>query len=152
MIQKKRHIRIRFYPPFLYFLLENWLKKMSLNGWHLINRRIGIIYCFEIGEPEIKEYFAWDPSYTGEGKYSIPMRYPSIKKTYGVKAKYSILNRSKYLNIIEVDTCKIDVSNDLSYLELKNDRNKLYILRFLRNLLIITIPILIFLVISFLIF
>jgi hypothetical protein len=122
---------------------------MSSKGWHIIDCKIGILYYFEKGKPQEKEYFVWDPTYTGEGKYSIPMRYPFLKKTYGVKGKHSKLNQNKYLNIIELDTHKIDINNDISYLELKNERNKLYVLCFVRNFLILSIPILLFLAIKF---
>ena len=86
-----------------------------------------------------KEYFVWDPTYTGEGKYSISMRYPSIMKIYGVHKKKSKLNyysSKKHDTIIEVD---IKNRSNLDFLELKNDRNRLYALRFVRNFLIVII-------------
>lgn len=146
--------KIRIYPSFLYFLLEKWLKKMSLKGWHLVFRKFGIIYYFEKGVPEEKEYFVWDPTYTGEGKYSIASRYPFLEKTYGVEKKKSKLNKNsieKYDNIIEIDTKKIDIHNDLAYKELKNDRNRLYIWRFIRNIAIVTIVLILTLLLLFLI-
>lgn len=131
--------RVFLCPACLYSFLENWLKKMSLRGWHLVQRKLRCIYFFEQGDVMEKEYFVWDPTYTGEGKYSIGMRYPSIMKTYGVHKKKSKLNyysSQKHDTIIEVDIKKI---SNLDFLELKNDRNRLYALRFIRNLLIIVI-------------
>ena len=119
---------LRFYPCCLYFLLEKWLKQMSLSGWHLIERK-SFIYCFEKGKPQNREYFAWDPTATGMGKYSIPMRYPFLIKTYGKHKKKSQLNRNslqKGDTIMEVDTERIDVSSDVGYKELVSERNRLY--------------------------
>ena len=73
-----------------------------------------------------------------DGKYSIPLRYPFLIKTYGVKKKYSKLNRNEaksYLTI-EIDTQKIDIENDVGYKELINDRNRLYRKRAIRNTII----------------
>lgn len=130
---------IKIYPPVMYFLLEKWLRKMSSNGWHLIKRKF-FIYYFEKGEPEKREYFVWSPSYTGEGKYSIPLRYPKLTITYGKKKQKSKLNKNSYLKhetIIEIDTQKIDIQNDVGYKELIDDRNRLYLRCFIRNLCIV---------------
>ena len=132
---------LRFYPCFLYFLLENWLKRMSQAGWHLIERK-AIFYYFEKGEPKDKDYFVWDPTFIGMGKYSVPLRYPNLIKTYGVSKKKSKLNRNSIKNfdtIIEVDTERI---SDIGYQELVNDRNKLYALmslEFFILLLLVTV-------------
>ena len=144
--------KIRIYPSILYFRREKWLTKMSLQGWHLVNRRFGIIYYFEKGLPKEKEYFAWEATYTGEGKYSIPMRYPFLKKTYGVKKQKSKLNKNavtKHVTIIEIDTDRIDIYNDLAYQELKKDRNHLYLLRFLKNFVIFVILLITWILVAF---
>ena len=44
-----------------------------------------------------------------------------------------IITKIKNETIIEVDTTRIDVDNDLSFKELKYDRNRLYMLLFIRN-------------------
>ena len=137
MKSKETIKRFRIYPPFLYSKLERWLKRMSCQGWHLVSRKFCVIYYFEKGKQEEKEYFVWDPTYTGEGKYSISLRYPDLIKTYGVPKKKSLLNKyavEKYDTIVEVNTEKIDIENDIGYKELKYDRDRLYRLRFFRNL------------------
>lgn len=134
--------KIRIYPSFLYFKLEKWLKKMSLQGWHLIYRKFGVIYYFEKGSPREREYFVWDATYTGEGRYSIAMRYPFLEKTYGIKKKKSKLNKNattKYDTIIEIDSKKIDFQNNLAYKELKSDRNRLYTWKLIRDIGILII-------------
>ena len=71
-------------------------------------------------------------------KYSIPLRYPFLIQTYGVKKKYSKLNRNEaksYLTI-EIDTKKIDIENDVGYKELISDRNRLYRKLAIRNIII----------------
>jgi hypothetical protein len=113
-------------------MLEKWLKKMSNKGWHLVSRKFAIIYYFEKGLPEDKEYFVWSPTYTGEGRYSIDMRYPSLAKTYGKNKKKSKLNNNSFknsVNIIEVDPQKKDYAFD----ELRHDRNRIYILQYIVN-------------------
>ena len=152
MKNKDKIIRIRYYPSFLYFLLERWLSKMSLRGWELVSRHIGVVYRFEKSTPKSREYFVWEPTRIGEGKYSIPMRYPFLEIHYGVKKKYSKLNKHSHIKhdtIIEVDTRKIDVDNDTDYLELKRDRNKLYTLFFVRNIIVLAFVVLVFVVVNF---
>ena len=133
--------KIRIYPPALYYRLEKWLKNMSLRGWHLVSRKYGILYMFEQGRREEKEYFVWDATATGEGKYSIEMRYPFLEKTYGVKKSKSKLNANTlatFGTIIEVDTKKIDIQTNIGYQELKSDRNRLYRQRFFRKVIILS--------------
>ena len=130
---------IRFYPNFLYFLLEKWLKKESSKGWHLVKRK-AFVYYFAKGKPQKKEYFAWSPTYTGSGKYSIPMRYPNLRDTYGVKKKKSELNKSSSINndtIIEIDTKWFDDPIDNGYKEMVHDRNHLYWVSFIKNISVI---------------
>ena len=80
MNKSNKCIRIRFYPPVLYFMLEKWLKKMSNMGWYLFDCHFGVVFCFEKCEFRERDYFIWDPGYPGEGKYSISMRYPFLRK------------------------------------------------------------------------
>ena len=131
----RQHIlKIRLYPEFLYFLLEKWLKKMSCNGYHLIDCKLGFIYKFEVGAPKEKEYFAWSPTATGAGRFSITMRYPNLIKTFGVDKRKSILNKnaiSKNICIIEINTQNQQTNHSVAYTEMKKDRNQLYWFSFL---------------------
>ena len=134
--------KIRIYPDFLYSRLEKWLHKMSLKGLHLVKRKFGIIYYFEKGEPEEKEYFAWSPTATGEGKHSIPLRYPHLEKQFGVKKKNSKLNKNatlKYDTIIELDRDLIYGEKKIAYQELISDRNRLYMQKFIKFSLIMAL-------------
>ena len=144
----KQYIRkFRIYPSFLYNRLDRWLNKMSLSGWHLVDSN-PISFLFESGEPENKVYFTYNAGWglNDAGKYSIPLRYPFLEKTYGARAKYSKLNKnqSKTYLTVEIDTQKIDIENDIGYKELVNDRNKLYGMLALRNAIILLITALLF--------
>ena len=144
----KKYIRkFRFYPSFLYNKLDKWLNQMSLSGWHLIDSNM-ISFLFEQGAPENKIYFTYDPggSRNDAGNYSIPLRYPFLNKTYGVKRKYSKLNKNQrktYLTV-EIDTKKIDIENDIGYKELISDRNRLYRKLVIRNAIIFIVLVIIF--------
>ena len=136
-------IKIRIYPSCLYFLLEKWLKEMSSRGWILVYRKWKFIYSFEKDSPKEKEFFVWDSTYTGEGKYSISTRYPLLEKKYGVSHKYSKINSNSFKKkdtIIELD---INDNNEKEIKDLKNVRNLLYMRRFIRNLLIFIVYILV---------
>ena len=66
------------------------------------------------------------------------LRFPFLEKTYGIKKKYSKLNKNQaktYLTV-EIDTQKIDIENDIGYNELRNDRNRLYKKLAIRNAII----------------
>ena len=119
---------------------------MSNSGFHLVDSNL-ISFLFECGEPKNKVYFTYtaESGRNDDGKYSIPLRYPFLKKTYGVKPKYSKLNKnqSKTYLTVEIDTKKIDIENDVGYKELLNDRNELYCRRAIRNVFILLIAILI---------
>ena len=133
---KKTIKKFRICPSCLYFLLEKWLKEMSKKGWHVFDCKV-CVYYFEKGMPQEKEYFVYDAGWIGEGRYSIPSRYPLLTQTYGVKKEKSKLNKNsinKHNTIIEVDTKKIDIKNDTGYKELKRDRNRLYALLTIRNI------------------
>jgi len=126
----KKYIRkFRIYPSFLYKNLDKWLNKMSLSGYHLVDSNFAS-FLFECGEPQSKIYFTYNSGWgrNDSGKYSIPLRYPFLEKTYGVKPKHSELNsnRSKAYYTLEIDTQKIDVNSDVGYKELITDRNRLY--------------------------
>jgi len=124
----------RFYPYFLYCLQDKWLKSMSLKGWHIVHCGI-CSYLFEKGVPLEKEYFSY-AEFAKEGYYSIILRHPFLEKTYGVKAKKSALNsnRHKRISVVEIDIQKLEGQNALGYRELVNDRNRLSLRYFLRNL------------------
>ena len=118
---------------------------MSNLGFHLVDSNL-ISFLFECGEPKNKIYFTYDAGSgrNDDGKYSIPLRYPFLEKTYGVKPKYSKLNKnqSKTYLTVEIDTQRIDIENDVGYKELINDRNKLYNKRAIRNVFIFLLAIL----------
>ena len=129
----KQYIKkFRIYPPFLYFMLDKWLKKMSSEGWHVVHCSL-LFFWFEKGEPKNKEYFTYGLG-SHEGEYSVSMRHPHLEKIYGVKKKKSQINsnESKTYNIVEIDTDRIDINNNVGYKELLNDRNRLYKKHFLR--------------------
>ena len=109
---------------------------MSLLGWHLVDSN-PFSFLFEQGNPENKIYFTYEAggARNDAGKYSIPLRYPFLDKTYGVKINHSKLNKNRrktYLTV-EIDTIKIDIKNDVGYKELINDRNRLYRKLAIRN-------------------
>ena len=136
----KRYVRkFRFYPSFLYDKLDKWLNKMSLLGWHLVDSN-PVSFLFEQGNPENKIYFTYSVggARNDSGKYSIPLRYPFLDKTYGVKSKHSKLNnnRKKTYLTVEIDTQKIDIENDVGYKELISDRNRLYRKLAIRNAIV----------------
>ncbi len=140
---KKKYIRkFRIYPSFMYHRLDKWLNKMSLLGWHLVDSNL-VSFLFEQGNPENKIYFTYetDGARNDAGKYSIPLRYQFLDKTYGVKSKYSKLNKNRrkaYLTV-EIDTRKIDIENDIGYKELICDRNRLYRKLAIRNAIILLV-------------
>ena len=108
---------------------------MSKRGWYLIDYNL-FVYRFEKNIPCEKEYFSYVCDWIGEGKYSIPLRYPLLQQTYGIKKKKSTLNRNNRLKgttILEIDTQRVNVENDLGYHELIRDRNRLYLMQTLRN-------------------
>ena len=123
--------KFRFYPTFLYYKLDKWLKTMSAGGWHIVHCGI-FFFWFEKGDPESKEYFTYGLS-AQDGKYNINLMHPSLERRYGVKAKKSKINanKSKSIQIVEIDTDKIDVNNDADYKELISDRNSLYLRYFI---------------------
>ena len=135
----KKYIRkLRIYPSFAYNRLDKWLNKMSLSGWHLVDSN-PVSFLFEYGEPCNKTYFTYDAGWglNGAGNYSIPLRYPFLERTYGVKPKYSKLNKNKskaYLTV-EIDTKRIDIKSNVGYNELVSDRNRIYPKLAIRNTL-----------------
>ena len=131
----KKYVRkFRIYPAFLYHRLDKWLKKMSINGLHIVDCGL-FSFLFESGEKSEKEYFTYGLS-SQEGKYNIQLRYPNLEEVFGLKKEKSKINssKSKGYQIVEIDTERIDVKNDVSYIELINDRNRLYLRYFIRNL------------------
>ena len=137
---KKKYFRkFRIYPSFMYHRLDKWLNKMSHKGFHLVDSNL-ISFLFEQGPKKDIVYFTYTAGgfRNDDGNYSIPLRYPFLIQTYGVKKKYSKLNRNEaksYLTI-EIDTQKIDIENDVGYKELIGDRNRLYRKLAIRNTII----------------
>ena len=82
------------------------------------------------------------------GAYSIGLLYPGLEKTYGVKKKYSKLNKNeaKAYTTIEIDTKKIDIDNHIGYKELLQDRNRLYKKLTVRNALVLLAWLLVFVI------
>ena len=56
-----------------------------------------------------------------------------VEKIYGLKTSKINCNKTKEYNIIEIDTNRIDVKNDVGYKGLISDRNRLYMRYFVRN-------------------
>lgn len=142
--------KIRFYPECFLFMLDVWLKRMSQDGYHLVDHGI-ITYIFEKGIPENREYFTYSSDRTGEGKYSISLRYPDLKKTYGKNRKKSKLNKannSKGNIVLEIDTDRISLADNIGYKELVHDRNRLYFFRTVRNIVVIMLMLLVFIIVQ----
>lgn len=137
--KQKKIRKYRYYPDCCFFALDTWLKRMSRNGYHLVDYGI-ITYVFEKGKPKDREYFTYSCDRIGEGKYSIRLRYPNLDKTYGVKRKKSKLNQanvSKGVTVLEIDTNRISTEDDIGYKELIKDRNRLYLIRAIRNAVVV---------------
>lgn len=143
----KKYIRkFRFYPAFAYHRLDKWLNKMSLDGWHLVDSN-PVSFLFELGEPSNKTYFTYQEvgGNNDTGRYSIALRHPFLEEIYGVKGKYSKLNKNNaktYLTV-EIDTKRIDIENDIAYKELLHDRNSLNKKLAIRNTAIFLVVVLI---------
>ena len=139
--------KFRIYPCFAYPKLDAWLRAMSLEGWHLVDSNM-ISFLFEQGEPKDKIYFTYTQMPKAGGAYSIGLLYPGLEKTYGVKKKYSKLNKNqaKAYTTIEIDTKKIDIENHIGYRELVSDRNRLYKKLAIRNALVLLVWLLVFIV------
>ena len=123
---KKKYIKkFRIYPSFMYARLDRWLKKMSLSGWHIVHCGM-LFFVFEKGEPANKEYFTY-LHLINEKNHNLALMFPFLEETYGVKAKKSKINanKSKFHQIVEIDTQKIDTEKDVGYLELISERNKM---------------------------
>ena len=144
----KTYIRkFRFFPCFAYAKLDAWLHSMSLLGWHLVDSNM-ISFLFELGAPKDKTYFTYTQMPREGGAYSIGLLYPGLEKTYGVKKKYSKLNKNeaKAYTTIEIDTKKIDIENHIGYKELVSDRNRLYKKLAIRNAIVIFVWLLVFII------
>ena len=137
---EKQYIKkFRFYPDFMFKYLDKWLKAMSKAGWHIVHSGM-FSFLFEKGEPKEKEYFTYS-EFTQEGKYSIMLRHPYLEETYG-KAKSALnANESRAYRTVEIDTEKVDVQSDTGYRELLDDRNRLTLRYFVRNISIALIVI-----------
>ncbi len=130
---KRSMKKIRFFPIFMYNKLDNWLSEMSLKGWHITHCSMFVFY-FEYGKPLKKRYFTY-AEFSRETKYSLTLQHPFLEKRYGLTPSQSKINsnKSKKYQIIEIDTRRIDVQNDIGFIELVNDRNHQYFRYSLRN-------------------
>ena len=140
--------RFRIYPAFLYYKLDRWLKEMSLNGLHIVHCD-AFFFWFEKGEPSKREYFTHG-LVTQEKKYSITSLYPILLSRYSMKKSKINLNQEKTYQIVEIDTNKIDVENDLNYKQLVGDRNRLYKRYFIRNVSVCSIVVAVLIIINLL--
>ena len=137
--KKQYKWKFRVYPSCLYSRLDRWLNRMSLSGWHVVDIKLGF-FLFEQGKPEDKQYFSYTPTpprHDG-ATFSISMRYPFLEQTFGVKKKHSALNKnqSKTHCIIELDPQKIQ---SIGYRELIHDRNRLYTIRTLLYIFVLSL-------------
>lgn len=123
----------------MYSRLDKWLKEMSLSGWHIVDCGL-CSFLFEHGAEAEKEYFTYSygASHRNEGYFSIPLRYPFLDKTYGLKPKKSKINANfaKAYQIVEIDKSVIEKEGAVGYRELVRDRNRLYALQTIRNVAI----------------
>ena len=144
---KKYKRKFGIFPSFLYASLDKWLKKMSLDGWHIVHCG-AFSFWFEKGEPSEKEYFTYGLS-TQEGKYDLMLQYPQLEKTYGVKKEKSKINsnENKSYNIVEIDIERVKAEKIVGYQELLSDRNRLYTQYFIRNLALFLAPLAVLLLI-----
>lgn len=131
-LSKEKVVKFRYYPSFCYRCLDKWLKKMSLQGLHIVHCGV-FTFVFEEGKPELREYFTYGLS-TQDGRYSVTLQYPFLEEKYGVKKAKSIINSndSKKYQIVEIDITRIDIENDVGYKEMINDRDRLYMHYFLK--------------------
>ena len=136
---------IKWKPAHLYHEVEQWLTEMSLQGWHLIEHN-EMVYTFEKGTPEHKEYFKWLPLPTKGGtKYYLFQKYPLFKRTFGVnyhKSKLNKFGKNNYsCSVIEIDTERLNNDSSLraSYNEIKQYRNRLYTKKVIVDILGITL-------------
>ncbi len=134
----KQYIKkFRIYPRFMLSHLDKWLKNMSLSGWNIVHCGV-FFFWFEKEVPTEKEYFTYI-EFTQKAKYSITLRHPFLERNYAVENKKSKINANsmKSLQIIEIDTKRIDTKNDVGYRELIADRDRLYLHYFIRNISVI---------------
>ena len=146
-MENKIILKIKYIPSFLYSFLEVWLNKMSKTGLQLTHYK-GFIYYFQKSEPSDRIYFVYN--HTGyrndEGKYSLSLRYPCIEKQYALSSHYSKINKSNkkqnnWKKIVKIDSNKIDAD----FNDIVNERNRIYLKRFLRNtaIFLVTVAVLI---------
>lgn len=117
-------IYYRFYLPCAYFLLDNWLCRMSKNGLHLFDYGL-IKYVFREGTPSDQKYFTysdtWGP-HNGEYLFCLSLYHPVPEKKYGKQISPQKVHDK---TIVLVDPRKIDKE----YYIMKRKRNRLYAIR-----------------------
>lgn len=118
---------IRFYPFFMLKQQDEWLRKMSNTGLHLVNYGL-FRYIFEVGQPEDKHYFSYVHLDPNNGYYSFSMRYPMLSKSLGVPMWRSKLNfnNNKARVIIEVSPDIMNTEKVKEYYDLVKEREYLY--------------------------
>ena len=123
--------KFRYYPMWLYSKLDNWLNKMSLQGYHLIDYN-SFCYTFEKGDPKNTEYFSceWGGFRNDDGYYNVLLRHPFAEEVYGKKKSKLTKNRKHKMHsflIMEINKEKISGEIEIGYKELISDRNKYHL-------------------------
>jgi len=142
---KKQYLKkYRFYPTFLYYRLDKWLKDMSLKGWHIVHCGL-LTFVFEKGESFEKEYFTYYFS-ARDLKRSVTVCFSLFEKKYGVKAKKSKINsnQKKCYRIVEIDTEATDIKNDFGYRKLVEYRDNLHKKHLIEGIIAFTIVLLVY--------
>ena len=134
---RKKNI-FRFYPFFLLKHQDEWLKKMSCSGFHLVDYGL-FRYTFELGLPEEKHYFSYALLDHNNGYYNFSMRYPVLRKTLGVpmwRSKLNLNNRKARV-IIEVSPDIMNSARVQEYYDLVKERDDLYIRYAIRTAIVV---------------
>lgn len=124
---QKRNV-FRFYPFILLKHQDEWLRKMSCSGFHLVDYGL-FRYTFAIGQPEEKHYFSYVLLDNNNGYYNFSMRYPMLRQTFGVpmwRSKLNLNNRKARV-IIEMSPDIVNSDRVQEYYDLVKERDKLYI-------------------------
>lgn len=143
--------KYRIYFPITYGRLEKWLGKMSRNGAQLI--RYGAIkYVFSLGEAKERSYFVYHIGAAprrDEGFFSMSLRYPLLQQDIGLSKNRSHLNRNAGSGNAAKAILEVDTERALTqYQELVSERNRLYLLEFLRNGAILALVILLLMIVN----
>lgn len=129
-------VKYRVFIPITYARLECWLSNMSEKGLHLAKYG-SFRYQFEVGVPQKRSYFVYHTGEfprNGEGYFSFRLRYPNLIQSIGVSKRRSSLNQySERENVAKV-IIEVDTQHSLQeYKDITVERNRLYLIEFLRN-------------------